>query len=413
MRQDIYEPREDSFMMEKCVLEYSKGCSLVLDMGTGSGILAFAASKHAKQVLCCDINKNAVEHVLSRIKNENRKNVFCFESDLFSYLNSFYFDSIKNCFIQTDNKNQFDLIIFNAPYLPLDKGTEDAALYGGKVGHEVTERFISNAANYLSDKGNILLTCSSTVGLENIREIIAKNLMIAKVIDSFHAFFETVYVLLIKKTNALVNLHEKGVSEISYYAKGKRGYISLGKFDNKKIAVKVLHKNLNFNRIENEVNFLKLLNKKGIGSQLLFYGNDYFAYTFVEGELIVDFINSSQKFAILDIIKKILAECYTMDCLGINKLEMHHPIKHIIVRKNGNDAVPVMIDFERARFTKDPKNVTQFFDFLIGDNISEILSKKEICLRKEYIIPLLKAYKKEMSERNYNALIAFLENKIL
>ena len=42
---EVYEPSEDSYLLEKYVKEFSKG--LVLDIGTGTGIQAKAAFKKA------------------------------------------------------------------------------------------------------------------------------------------------------------------------------------------------------------------------------------------------------------------------------------------------------------------------------------------------------------------------------
>jgi len=51
-----------------------------------------------------------------------------------------------------------------------------------------------------------------------------------------------------------------------------------------------------------------------------------------------------------------------MDKLGINKEEMHRPLKHIIINQKGK---VVLLDFERCYLTEKPHNVTQFGDFLL------------------------------------------------
>ena len=52
----IYEPREDSYLLQKYVKKYSKG-KYFLDIGSGSGIQAKTAIKaKAKSVLATDIN---------------------------------------------------------------------------------------------------------------------------------------------------------------------------------------------------------------------------------------------------------------------------------------------------------------------------------------------------------------------
>ena len=57
----IYEPKEDSFLLEKAVKKYAKSKS-ILDMGSGSGVQAKAALKSgALSVLAVDIDKKAVD----------------------------------------------------------------------------------------------------------------------------------------------------------------------------------------------------------------------------------------------------------------------------------------------------------------------------------------------------------------
>ena len=46
IEEDVYEPREDSLMLADYIKNYAKGS--VLDVGTGSGILAHTAAKNPK-----------------------------------------------------------------------------------------------------------------------------------------------------------------------------------------------------------------------------------------------------------------------------------------------------------------------------------------------------------------------------
>jgi len=80
---EIYEPREDTFMIEKEVKRYAKG--RVLDMGTGTGVLAIEASQKADYVVGCDINRAALDYARKKAEIMDLKNIKFVYSDLFSY----------------------------------------------------------------------------------------------------------------------------------------------------------------------------------------------------------------------------------------------------------------------------------------------------------------------------------------
>ncbi|MDD5651131.1 MAG: methyltransferase [Candidatus Nanoarchaeia archaeon] len=165
----IYEPSDDSFLLRKYVLEYSKG--KVLDMGCGSGILAEAALTKTKDVLATDINKNAVNLCI-------KKGINAIESDLFQKV-----------------KGKYDLIIFNPPYLPEDKKEpKDSALItsGGKKGYELLDKFLLESKKHLKKSGNILFVCSSLTG--DVEKIIKKHKYKFKKLETQKLFFEHLYV---------------------------------------------------------------------------------------------------------------------------------------------------------------------------------------------------------------------------
>ena len=155
---EIYQPREDSYLLQKHLKDYCKGN--VLEIGTGSGILALEAAKYAN-VLAVDINPEAVKFVQKNVKQQNLKNVKVIESDLFSKVTG-----------------KFDLVIFNPPYLPDPEKdyARDIALDGGKKGYELIERFLDNVNSYLVENGKILLLFSSLSKKKKVCEILDRNL---------------------------------------------------------------------------------------------------------------------------------------------------------------------------------------------------------------------------------------------
>ncbi len=164
----IYEPAEDSLLLKKFIKKYASG--RVLDMGTGSGILALEAMKYSKHVEACDINKDAVEFAKS-------KGVRSYVSDLFSNVSG-----------------KFDLIIFNPPYLPEDKYDKEKDTTGGKKGNETLIRFFKDARRFLNKNGKILIVASSLT--PDAEKIIISNKFKFKILGEEKMFFEVLKAYL-------------------------------------------------------------------------------------------------------------------------------------------------------------------------------------------------------------------------
>ena len=177
----IYEPREDSSFLAEVVEKEARG--EVLDIGTGSGIQAFAASKKADAILGVDVNKDAVKFARSEAKKRGIENVRFIQSDLFEKV-----------------KGKFDLIIFNPPYLPeepgLYEGSEQWA--GGKTGREVIERFAGKVRKYLKKDGKILIVISSLTGLDEVKKIFQERGFSVKIVKEKKIPWEKLYVLEIR-----------------------------------------------------------------------------------------------------------------------------------------------------------------------------------------------------------------------
>lgn len=366
---DVYEPREDSELLRKYVRRYAKGS--VLDMGTGSGIQAEAAFsvKGVKKVTAVDINPEVKKY----ITNPKIKVVI---SDLFLKV-----------------KGKYDLIIFNPPYLPQDYGIEDAALYGGKQGYELLVRFFESVNEFLTDDGKVLIVFSNLTQKNEVDTALERNLLEFKLLDSMKLpLFEVLYCYLVEKSEVLKHLNKKKVTDIEYLAHGKRGMVFTGDYRGHRIAVKVKKKSSEaVDRIKNESLWLKRLNKIKIGPKLLFHNENFLAYEFVNGEFIMDFLDKASRVKRKKVLKDVFMQCFMMDELRVNKEEMHHPLKHVLV----DYPKVTLLDFERVYLTKSPHNVTQFVQF-----VANILK-----LDKRKMRILAKRYKDEMTLKNLKAIM--------
>ncbi len=398
----IYQPAEDSYLLQKQVKQLAEG--RVLEIGTGSGIQALTAieNKQVREVVAVDINSHAVKELQKKQKQDKIRKLVAQKSNLFSTVTG-----------------QFNTIIFNPPYLPQDKISgeiiEDPALYGGKKGWELSSKFFSEVSKFLVPNGKILFLFSTLTNKGKIEELIRENMLEFKQLSSQKLSWEELFVYQIEKSQILRKLEAKGVENISYLAHGKRGDVFVGELDKSKlvkshfpskpdivkVAIKIQRKESRaMNRIENEIYWLKILNKKSIGPKIFFSGTDFFVCEFVEGQLVLDWVQNSSKQETKKLLLTILEQCYKMDQLGVNKEEMHHPFKHIIIDKNNS---PVMIDFERCSRTEKPKNITQFVEFI--SRLKKELEKKEISVDIKQLRNLSQEYKSKIDQEHFEIIL--------
>ncbi|MDI3475319.1 MAG: release factor glutamine methyltransferase [Thermococcaceae archaeon] len=173
----VYEPAEDTFLLAQN-LAVREG-DLALDVGTGTGIIALLMARKARWVLGVDLNPIAVELARKNAELNNISNVEFRVSDLFENVSG-----------------EFDVITFNAPYLPGDPEEPiDLALVGGERGREVLDRFIEEVPNYLKPGGVVQIVQSSITGVEETLKRLEKAGLRAEIMASMHVFFEDIVLI--------------------------------------------------------------------------------------------------------------------------------------------------------------------------------------------------------------------------
>jgi release factor glutamine methyltransferase len=179
----VYNPSDDSFLLVG-VIEVAPEERL-LDMGTGTGIVALHAARAGARVVAADINPHAVACARSNaLRNDLKVDVR--QSDLFGNV-----------------EGVFDVITFNPPYLPEKDAPAtwmERSWSGGSDGSDVVVRFLEDAWRFLAPGGRIYIILSSFGSIRTVLRM-ARERYEAEMIEEKHMFFESIlaYRLSAKK----------------------------------------------------------------------------------------------------------------------------------------------------------------------------------------------------------------------
>jgi release factor glutamine methyltransferase len=178
-----YEPSDDSFLLADNI-KVKKG-ERVLDMGTGCGIQGIIAAKMGSVVTSSDISDAALKCARKNAKL-NEVNITFVKSDLFKGV-----------------EGEFDLVMFNPPYLPAEPGNKndeiERSLAGGKTGSETTLMFLKELKNHLSHDGRALLVTSTLSIPEIPQDFFAGYDLRSEIIDKKPLFFEKLYLFMLRR----------------------------------------------------------------------------------------------------------------------------------------------------------------------------------------------------------------------
>ena len=178
---EVYEPQEDSFLLQDAILVENLRGRNCLDLGTGGGIQTKAMAKAgAKKVTAVDLNPDAIKTAMENNKDIADKITF-FQGDLFD-------------FVRKDSTERFDFIAFNPPYVPSDK-IKWKDLDGGKKGREIIDIFLAEFYEYLAKKGILFLLVSSLNDEKEVTSILEAKGMKVEIVAQKKIFFEELFVL--------------------------------------------------------------------------------------------------------------------------------------------------------------------------------------------------------------------------
>ena len=180
--ENVYVPAEDSYLLADN-LEIENGQS-VLEIGTGSGVVAMYASRLTDKITVTDINFDACQLAEKNFAENGIENIEVLFGNLF--------EPVKD--------RKFDVILFNTPYLPTDdsdviEDTINYAFDGGLNGRKVIDLFLDEVGNHLNDGGIVQMIQSSLSGNEETLQKFDEMGFISEIAESEHFFFEDITLI--------------------------------------------------------------------------------------------------------------------------------------------------------------------------------------------------------------------------
>jgi release factor glutamine methyltransferase len=178
----VYEPAEDSFLLAENLQLSLK--DYVLEIGTGTGIIAVTAAREVAKVVATDINPWAIQCATKNLITNRAFNVELREGSLFEPVAG----------------QKFDLILFNTPYLPTEEDEIlhddlNAAWDGGIGGRDVIDRFLDGLNEHLREGGRVQLVQSSLSDVEKTLERLEEMGFQTSITAKEKCFFEEIVVI--------------------------------------------------------------------------------------------------------------------------------------------------------------------------------------------------------------------------
>ena len=156
----VFAPRSDAGVLLDAALPRLRGD--VLDLCSGSGVLALSAVPHAASVLAVDMSRTAVGAIRVNALL-NRRRVEVRRGDLFAAV----------------GPRRFDVILTNPPYVPTPPGAEarlgSPAWEGGPRGRDLLDRICAGAPARLRAGGEILIVQSALADIDRTLELLGQS----------------------------------------------------------------------------------------------------------------------------------------------------------------------------------------------------------------------------------------------
>jgi putative serine/threonine protein kinase len=187
--------------------------------------------------------------------------------------------------------------------------------------------------------------------------------------------------------------------------KGHAGVVIRAMHQGQEVALKARRTDTSRGNMSREADFLKHVNRWGVGPRLYGVSEDFIMMELLVGPYFGDWFKThiDDREAVMGNIKAILDIAWRLDQSGLDHGELTRIRRHYIVTDTG----PRVIDFESASFNRQPSNLTctvqsLFMNTSFAGFFGEIYGLPD----RDALISALRAYKTEPNLEHYQSILA-------
>ncbi len=187
--------------------------------------------------------------------------------------------------------------------------------------------------------------------------------------------------------------------------KGHAGVVVRAMFEGREVALKARRTDTGRKSMKSEAGFIAHANNWGVGPRLYGFSEDFIVMELLVGQYFGEWVrdNIEDRGAVMGNVGVILDMAWRLDQSGLDHGELTRIRRHYIVTEEG----PRVIDFESASFERPPSNLTSTVQSLfMKHKFAQVLGRVYPMPERDELLGVLKRYKREQTEQNYQAVLA-------